>query len=158
MRQLLGPAREPNGHETQKTLGGAHVAAARHVHVAHPLASWTKPSAQAMLHLTCGHAMACVPCGQVLHVHVGHPFASGTKPLVQERLGQVDAAHIGQKGARHAHLPPASRTQVAGAAGAPVHGGGRYEGIVPHSACVHEAGAALHAHVGHPLASSTLPY
>ena len=102
--------------------------------------------------------MGCEPCGQVLHVQVGHPFVSGTKPIVQARLGQLEVPHMGQKGARHEHFPSVPRTQVVGAAGGPVQGIGRNEGAVPHSACEHAAGAALHAHVGQPLASSTLPY
>jgi hypothetical protein len=97
--------------------------------------------------------------GQVLHTQVGHPFASGTTPFVHMRVGlQLAGPHIGHEGGCHAHLPSVPRRHIAEMGGAPpMHSGCLKAGCVPHSVCVH-AGAGLHAHVGQPLASSTLPY
>jgi hypothetical protein len=90
----------------------------------------------------------------VLHWHVGQPFGSGMKPVWQDTFGQFVAGHIGQKGGLQEHVPSAPRRHVGGASW-PWQSGGLKAGIEPHSARVQ---GALHLHVGHPLASRTLPY
>jgi hypothetical protein len=69
---------------------------------------------------------------------------------------QPRAGHIKHEGGFHTHLPSRPRVQAGGTI-VPVQAGALYGGGAPHSAGVH-AGGGLHAHVGHPFASGTLPY
>jgi hypothetical protein len=101
------------------TPGGAQLAGWRHVQVAQPLASWTNPSAHAMLHIACGQLTAWLPVGHVLHWQVGQPFASSATPFGHMGL-QPRPGHIAQEGGCHAHLPSVPREQAAGTIG-PMH-------------------------------------
>jgi hypothetical protein len=98
------------------TPGGAHEAGWRHVHVAQPFVSCSKPSLQATLQRTCGQVTAWLPAGQVLHWHVGHPFASSAGPLAHIGL-HPSAGQVAHEGGCHTHLPSAPRVHAAGVIG-----------------------------------------
>ncbi len=124
------------------------------------MASSAYPSLQTP-QVTAGQLTPVVPAGQLaggLHVHVGQPSGSGTLPFEQAEAAQVSAGHfVLHEGGCHAHLPSVPRVQAAGMIVPVGQYGCAYGGGPPHSVGVH-AGGGLHWHVGHPLASTTLPY